>query len=71
MPAKKPIDRAATFEGISPTLKAWGLRSWFFVGIVLATMAFVVFFTTIASVSVPFVIAVVMAMIFSLRLSTF
>jgi predicted PurR-regulated permease PerM len=64
MPTKKPIDRPVAFEGISPTLRAWGLRSWFFVGIVLATMAFVVFFTTIASVSVPFVIAVVMAMIF-------
>ena len=64
MSTKKPIDRPATFEGISPTLRAWGLRSWFFVGIVLATMTFVVFFTTIASVSVPFVIAVVMAMIF-------
>jgi predicted PurR-regulated permease PerM len=64
MPNKKPIDRPATFEGVSPTLRAWGLRSWFFVGIALAAMTFVVFFTTIASVSVPFVIAVVMAMIF-------
>src|SRR5688572_20608591 len=51
-------------DGISPTLRAWGLRSWFFVGIVVAAVIFVVFFTAIASVSVPFVIAVVMAMIF-------
>ena len=40
------------------------MRSWFFVGIVLAALTFVAFFTAIASVSVPFVIAVVMAMIF-------
>ena len=51
-------------DGISPTLRAWGMRSWFFVGIVLAALAFVIFFTAIASVSVPFVIAIVMAMIF-------
>ena len=40
------------------------MRSWLFIGIALAALTFVVFFTAIASVSVPFVIAVVMAMIF-------
>jgi len=59
----KPVPPESV-DGISPTLRAWGMRSWFFVGIVLASLAFVIFFTAIASVSVPFVIAVVMAMIF-------
>jgi predicted PurR-regulated permease PerM len=51
-------------DGISPILRSWGLRSWFFVGIVLAILAFVVFFTLLAGLTIPLVVAVVMAMIF-------
>ncbi len=64
MKNQKDGSQPGQFDGISPTLRAWGLRSWFFVGIVLAALVFVVFFTAIAGLSVPFVIAVVMAMIF-------
>jgi predicted PurR-regulated permease PerM len=49
---------------ISPTLRLWGLRSWYFLGIVLAVLAFVTFFTFIAGLSIPFIVAVVVAMIF-------
>ena len=49
---------------ISPTLRAWGLRSWYFVGIVLAALAFVIFFTFIAGLTIPLVVAVVIGMIF-------
>ncbi len=61
MTNKKTTDRP---DGISPTLQAWGLRGWYFVGIALAAVAVVVFFGAIASIFIPFVIAVVMAMIF-------
>ncbi len=54
----EPLDR------ISPALRTWGLRSWFFVGIVLALLAFVGFFTYLAGLTIPAVVAVVMAMIF-------
>jgi len=64
MAIEKPDSRSEPADGISPTLRAWGMRSWLFVGIVLATLAFVAFFTYLAGLTIPSVVAVVMAMIF-------
>ena len=58
------IQKGTTAGGVSPGLRAWGTRSWFYLGIALWVLAIVTFLTTISGLFVPLVVAVVMAMLF-------
>ena len=53
-----------TADGVSPGLRAWGTRSWLYLGIALWAFAIITFLTTISGLFVPLVAAVVIGMLF-------
>lgn len=53
-----------TVNGVPAGLRAWGMRSWYYLGITLWVLVIFTFLNTISSVFVPLVVALVMAMLF-------
>ena len=51
-------------DGVSPGLRAWGTRSWLYMGIALWALAIITFLGAISGLIVPLVIAVILAMLF-------
>ena len=56
--------KETTANGVSPSLRKWGTRSWLYLGITLWTLVIIIFFTTISGLFVPLVVAVVIGMLF-------
>lgn len=54
----------APADGVSPTLRQWGTRSWLYLGIALWALAIVTFLGAIAGLVAPLAVAVIMAMLF-------
>ena len=58
------IQQTTAADGVSPSLRALGTRSWLYLGIALWAVAIIAFLSTISGVFVPLVVAVTMAMLF-------
>ena len=63
MTSQAPSQQETAADGISPGLRRWGTRSWFYLGIILFITAIVAFLSVISGLFVPSVIAVVVGML--------